>query len=195
MKHLLRSIRPAARAGPTQTTVHVDTPRGYWNAGGSTNDRADACQKGRTVSDQNTPAAPEEQPPAAAPAPPASYPPPAPPAPPAYGAPAAPPAYGAAPAYTAYPQGPKTNTLAIVSLVSSLVGVFVIPVIGQIVGIITGHMSLSQIKQTGEGGRGLGLAGVIIGWVTLGLAILGIILFIAWFGVIFANAREMGYSS
>jgi len=105
------------------------------------------------------------------------------------------PAYGAAPAYTAYPQGPKTNTLAIVSLVSSLVGVFVIPVIGQIVGIITGHMSLSQIKQTGEGGRGLGLAGVIIGWVTLGLAILGIILFIAWFGVIFANAREMGYSS
>jgi|TARA_B100000678_G_scaffold268617_2_gene255076 hypothetical protein len=147
------------------------------------------------VSDQNTPAAPEEQPPAAAPAPPASYPPPAPPAPPAYGAPAAPPAYGAAPAYTAYPQGPKTNTLAIVSLVSSLVGVFVIPVIGQIVGIITGHMSLSQIKQTGEGGRGLGLAGVIIGWVTLGLAILGIILFIAWFGVIFANAREMGYSS
>lgn len=147
------------------------------------------------MSDQNTPAAPEEQPPAAAPAPPASYPPPAPPAPPAYGAPAAPPAYGAAPAYTAYPQGPKTNTLAIVSLVSSLVGVFVIPVIGQIVGIITGHMSLSQIKQTGEGGRGLGLAGVIIGWVTLGLAILGIILFIASFGVIFANAREMGYSS
>ena len=147
------------------------------------------------MSDQNTPAAPEEQPPAAAPAPPASYPPPAPPAPPAYGAPAAPPAYGAAPAYTTYPQGPKTNTLAIVSLVSSLVGVFVIPVIGQIVGIITGHMSLSQIKQTGEGGRGLGLAGVIIGWVTLGLAILGIILFIAWFGVIFANAREMGYSS
>ena len=147
------------------------------------------------MSDQNTPAAPEEQPPAAAPAPPASYPPPAPPAPPAYGAPAAPPAYGAAPAYTAYPQGPKTNTLAIVSLVSSLVGVFVIPVIGQIVGIITGHMSLSQIKQTGEGGRGLGLAGVIIGWVTLGLAILGIILFIAWFGVIFANACEMGYSS
>ena len=110
----------------------------------------------------------------------------------AYGPPGAPPAYGAAPAYAAYPQGPKTNTLAIVSLVSSLVGVFVIPVIGQIVGIITGHMSLNQIKRTGENGRGLGLAGVIIGWVSLGLAIVGIILFIAWFGVIFANAR---YSS
>ena len=145
------------------------------------------------MSDPSTPANPEEQPsnaapPPAPPAPPAAYPPPAPQAPPAYGTPA----YGAAPAYTAYPQGPKTNTLAIVSLVSSLVGVFVIPVIGQIVGIITGHMSLNQIKRTGENGRGLGLAGVIIGWVTLGLAIVGIILFIAWFGVIFANAR---YSS
>jgi len=151
------------------------------------------------VSDPSTPTNPDEQPsnaapplPPAPPAPPAAYPPPAPPAPPAYGTPGAPPAYGAAPAYAAYPQGPKTNTLAIVSLVSSLVGVFVIPVIGQIVGIITGHMSLNQIKRTGENGRGLGLAGVIIGWVSLGLAIVGIILFIAWFGVIFANAR---YSS
>ena len=138
------------------------------------------------MSDQNSPATPEEQPPAAAPVPPAptapaAYPPPAPPAPPAYSAPAAPPAYGAAPAYAAYPQGPKTNTLASVSLVSSLVGVFVIPIIGQIVGIITGHMSLSQIKQTGEGGRGLGLAGVIIGWVSLGLWILGIIAFVLFF--------------
>ncbi|MEV8357602.1 DUF4190 domain-containing protein [Microbacterium sp. NPDC076895] len=138
------------------------------------------------MSDQNSPATPEEQPSAAAPVPPApaapaAYPPPAPPAPPAYSAPAAPPAYGAAPAYAAYPQGPKTNTLAIVSLVSSLVGVFVIPIIGQIVGIITGHMSLSQIKQTREGGRGLGLAGVIIGWVSLGLWILGIIALVLFF--------------
>lgn len=150
------------------------------------------------MSDPNTPANPDEQPAHAAPTPPAadpgapaSYPPPVPPAPPAYGTPAAPPAYSAAPAYAAYPQGPKTNTLAIVSLVSSLVGVFVIPVIGQIVGIITGHMSLSQIKRTGENGRGLGLAGVIIGWVTLGLAIIGVIALIAWFGVIFSNASEL----
>jgi len=153
------------------------------------------------VSDQNSPATPEEQPPAAAPVPPApaptapgAYPPPAPPAPPAYSAPAAPPAYGAAPAYAAYPQGPKTNTLAIVSLVSSLVGVFVIPIIGQIVGIITGHMSLSQIKQTGEGGRGLGLAGVIIGWVSLGLWILGIIALVLFF-VAVGSAGMTSYRS
>lgn len=146
------------------------------------------------MSDQNSPGTPEQQPPAASPTPPAAYPPPAPPAPPAYGAPAAPPAYGAAPAYAAYPQGPKTNTLAIVSLVSSLVGVFVIPIIGQIVGIITGHMSLGQIKRTGEGGRGLGLAGVIIGWVSLALWILGIIAFIA-FVVAVGSAGMTSYRS
>lgn len=170
-----------------------------------------ACQKGRNVSDPTTPAIPDQQPegqaptpPAPAPASPAAYPPPAPPAPPAYsapaappayGAPAAPPAYGAAPAYAAYPQGPKTNTLAIVSLISSLVGVFVLFGIGQIVGIITGHISLNQIKRTGEGGRGMALAGVIVGWVTLGLVIVATIALIAWFGVVFANAREMGYTS
>jgi uncharacterized membrane protein len=40
-------------------------------------------------------------------------------------------------------------------------------------------MSLGQIKRTGEGGRGLGLAGTIIGWVSLGLWILGLIIFLA----------------
>ncbi|MFT4219529.1 MAG: DUF4190 domain-containing protein [Microbacterium sp.] len=119
----------------------------------------------------------------------------APPAAPAYGAPEAAAAYGSAPAYGAapayptapgyagYPTAPKTNTLAIVSLVSSLAGLFVVPVIGQIVGIITGHMSLSRLKTSGENGRGLALAGTIIGWVGLVLAIIGIILvisFIAW---------------
>ncbi|MFV0320085.1 MAG: DUF4190 domain-containing protein [Microbacterium sp.] len=87
----------------------------------------------------------------------------------------------APPAYGGYPAGPKYNVLAIVSFVSSLVGVLLIPVIGQIVGIITGHISLGQLKRSGENGRGLALAGTIIGWVSLGLAILGIILFFALF--------------
>jgi hypothetical protein len=118
----------------------------------------------------------------------------APPAPP-YGAPAYPapaydqsapgaPAYGqqvygqqpyGAPAY-GYGAAPRTNPLAIVALVSSLVGLFAIPVIGQIVGIITGHISLKQVKTTGERGRGMALSGVLIGYISLGLGILLIIL-------------------
>ena len=68
------------------------------------------------------------------------------------------------------------NPLAIVALVSSLVGLFVIPVIGQIVGIITGHISLKQVKTTGERGRGMALSGVLIGYISLGLGILLIVL-------------------
>ncbi|MDQ2669699.1 MAG: DUF4190 domain-containing protein [Gemmatimonadota bacterium] len=93
---------------------------------------------------------------------------------------AAAPQYAAAPGSSGYPAAPRYNSMAIVSFVSSLVGLFVIPVIGQIVGIITGHISLNQLKTSGENGRGLALAGTIIGWVSLGLAILGIILFFAF---------------
>ena len=56
------------------------------------------------------------------------------------------------------PAGGKTNTLAIVSLVLSIIGV-------HLGGIITGHIALGQIKRTGEAGHGLALAGTIIGYV------------------------------
>jgi len=130
------------------------------------------------MSDQNpeNPVPPQSTPPQAPPAYPAappagSYPPP--PAAPAYGAPQ--------PGYTPYPTQPKTNTLAIVSLIASLAGVIVVAFIGQIVGIITGHMALSQIKQRGENGRGLALAGVIIGYISLALYIVLAIIFIGVF--------------
>ena len=85
------------------------------------------------------------------------------------------PPYPAAPGYGGAP-APRTNTLAVVSLVSALVGMFVVPLIGSIVAVITGHMSLGQLKTSGEQGRGLALAGTIIGWVGIGFAVLGIIL-------------------
>ena len=53
--------------------------------------------------------------------------------------------------------GPRpTNPMAIAALVSSLV---LAPL-----GIIFGHISLSQIKRTGEDGRGLAIAGLAIGY-------------------------------
>ncbi len=105
----------------------------------------------------------------------------APPAAPTAGAYPPPPAYGAPSGYTPYPTQPKTNTLAIVSLVASLAGVVVVAFIGQIVGIITGHIALHQIKERGENGRGLALAGVIVGYVSLALYIVLAIVFIGVF--------------
>ncbi|MFD4420748.1 DUF4190 domain-containing protein [Agromyces sp. NPDC058484] len=114
-----------------------------------------------------------------APVPPASQP------APTYGAPAAP-AYGeSAPAY-GQPAGPKTNVLAIVSLVASIAG-FIIWGIGFVAGVICGHISLSQIKKTGEQGRGMAVAGLIIGYIGIALTILGAIIFFAVFAAILSN--------
>lgn len=83
------------------------------------------------------------------------------------------PAYGQAPAAGYY--APPTNTLAILALVLAFV---ISPG-----GIICGHIALNQIKRTGEGGRGLALAGLIIGYVFTGfwvLYLIGVIIFFAW---------------
>ncbi len=113
-------------------------------------------------------------------------PPPAQPAP-GYSAPGAAPAYGqAAPGY-GQPTGAKTNVLAIVSLVASISGFVILPFIGPIVGVICGHISLGQIKKTGEQGRGMALAGLILGYVGIALAIIGTIIFFAVFGALLAN--------
>jgi peptidyl-prolyl cis-trans isomerase B (cyclophilin B) len=92
-------------------------------------------------------------------------PPPPPVAPEAPVAPAAYPAYGQ-PAAAGY-YAPPTNTLAILALVLG----FVVP----LGGIICGHLALGQIKRTGEGGHGLAMAGLIIGYVLTGLTVLIVI--------------------
>jgi hypothetical protein len=103
------------------------------------------------------PPVPPAAPPAAVPNPYAQSNPYAQPTPTPYGAPAY-----AAPA--GYGYAPKTNTLAIVSLILAF---FV-----SVAGVVCGHIALSQIKRTGEGGRGLALAGVIVGYVITGFWVL-----------------------
>lgn len=75
-----------------------------------------------------------------------------------------------------YAPKPPTNALAIVSLISAF---FV-----SIVAIILGHIALAQIKRTGESGRGLALAGTIIGYVSVGLTVIGVTIAILFFGLL-----------
>lgn len=72
---------------------------------------------------------------------------------------------------------PQTNGLAIASLVLSLLGlVGVLPLLGTVLGLIFGYSARNQIAQSRgmQGGEGLAKAGIIIGWVTLGIWALGI---------------------
>ncbi len=95
---------------------------------------------------------------------PPSYPPPP---PGGYGsAPPPPGGYG----YQPPPQATGTNRMAIASLVCSLFGWLCI--IGGILGIIFGFLALNQIKQSGQGGRGMAIAGIVIGVIVTAIVIL-----------------------
>ena len=80
-----------------------------------------------------------------------------------------------------YAQGPyaqphpatKTNPLAIASLVLSLAWLFGL---GSLLGVIFGHVALGQIKQRGEQGRGLAIAGIVLGYLALALIVVGLVL-------------------
>ncbi|WP_039794452.1 DUF4190 domain-containing protein [Nocardia araoensis] len=67
-----------------------------------------------------------------------------------------------------------TNGMAIGALISSLVG-FVTCGLGSIVGIILGVIALNQIKQNGQEGRGMALAGI---WIGVGAIVLAILWFV-----------------
>ena len=74
----------------------------------------------------------------------------------------------------AYPQAVGTNGMAIASLVCSLLGWLC--GIGPILGIIFGVLALNKIKETGQGGRGLAIAGIAIGAVLIVFGVIGGIL-------------------
>ena len=81
-------------------------------------------------------------------------------------------------------EGTKTNVMAIVSLVAGLASWFIVPTIGAIVAIITGHMARSQIKSSfgAEGGDALAVVGLILGYLNLAMSCIGILLVILMFG-------------
>ncbi|WP_066041096.1 DUF4190 domain-containing protein [Herbiconiux solani] len=88
------------------------------------------------------------------------------------------------PAYSAPAGAPvarKTNVLAIVSLVLSILSF-------NVIAIILGIIALNQIKKTGEAGRGLALAGIIIGAVTFVIWLIVVI-------VLVATASTMSYTT
>jgi hypothetical protein len=110
------------------------------------------------------------------PPPPGAPGPPPPPTPGPYpGAPGTPGAWDVPP----YTPPARTNPLAIISLVAGCAQFFFC-IIGSIVAIVTGHIARRQIKRSGEQGAGLALAGLILGYVGLVVAVLGAAAFVVF---------------
>jgi hypothetical protein len=96
--------------------------------------------------------------------PPATPPPPPPPAP-----------FGPPPGPSGYPSSPtSTNGFAVASLV---LGILFLCGIAAILALVFGYIGRNQIDRSGgtQGGRGLAVAGIVLGWIGVGLFVAGII--------------------
>lgn len=89
---------------------------------------------------------------------------------------------------TAYQPTPyrQTDGMAIGSLVCSICGFMICP-ITFIVGVILGHMSLNKIRMSNGQleGDALAKAGIIIGYIGIGLMVIGIIVYVLFFAAVF----------
>lgn len=70
---------------------------------------------------------------------------------------------------------PRTNSLAVVSLVFGILAFICLPGLGALVAVICGHSARSEIRRAPAGsveGDGMALAGLILGWLQIGFMIL-----------------------
>lgn len=87
---------------------------------------------------------------------------------------------------------PPTNGMAVASLVLSLVGWFMVPVIAPVLGVIFGHVARRQIENTGQRGGGMAVAGLVLGYINLALWLIGILVTIVIVIAIAGAARASG---
>ncbi len=75
-----------------------------------------------------------------------------------------------------YHQAPaQTSTLALISLIAGIISWFAAPLIGGFVAVIAGHMALRELQES-QGrltGEGLAKVGLVLGYLHLGILVLG----------------------
>ena len=84
----------------------------------------------------------------------------------------------------------QTSTLAIISLVSGLLGWTVLPFLGSIVAVICGHMARKEIRLAPDRleGDGLAIAGLVLGYLSIAMAVLAVMALFLFFGGLAAFA-------
>ena len=86
-----------------------------------------------------------------------------------------------APYQPAMPASSHTNTMAVVSLAFGIGSWFVLPLVGGVVAVVTGHIARREIRQTGEQGDTFALVGMILGYLHLAVVALVVLLVIVLF--------------
>ena len=82
----------------------------------------------------------------------------------------------------------QTSTAAILSLVAGIASWVLVPVLGAIVAIVCGHLARGEIRRQPQlyTGDGLAIAGLVLGYANLAVALVGLVLVFVVMGGIFA---------
>lgn len=90
----------------------------------------------------------------------------------------------------------RTSTLAVISLVAGILGWTLLPFLGSLGAIITGHMARSEIRRAAGtvDGDGLAIAGLVLGWGSVVVTMIGILVAVMFFGGIAALLAWLGLS-
>lgn len=78
----------------------------------------------------------------------------------------------------------QTSSAAIISLIAGILGWTLVPWLGSIVAVITGHMARAEIRRNSDTleGDGMAIAGLVLGWSMLVLSILAVLALVLFFG-------------
>lgn len=78
----------------------------------------------------------------------------------------------------------QTSALAITSLVLGVLGWSLLPFLGSIGAIITGHMARAEIRRQPERleGDGLAVGGLVLGWASIIIGVVSVVVLVAFFG-------------
>ena len=76
-----------------------------------------------------------------------------------------------------------TSTLALISLIAGILGFTALPILGGIVALFTGYAARKETREVPAkfSGDGLATAGIIMGWIQVGLTVIGVCCFAAYF--------------
>jgi hypothetical protein len=76
-----------------------------------------------------------------------------------------------------------SSTMAIVSLIAGIGGFSFLPLIGSIVALVTGYAARKETRAVppSVSGDGMATAGIVMGWIGIGLAVISICCFALYF--------------
>jgi small-conductance mechanosensitive channel len=91
----------------------------------------------------------------------------------------------------------QTSTKAIISAIAGVLGWTLLPILGSLTAIIAGHMARAEIRRNPDTltGDGWALAGLILGWLSVIIAVLSVVFLLLFFGGLAAALVALGIAS